>query len=337
MSLQWPPTAGGRLHRDRAGCAAVKVHGGKGVCGLRTGRGRARRREGPHLCSRAGVDGEGTGAPEQLRAPPRGLLPAAAAPRLLPRCAAPGAGAESPPQLLGRPGRVTPPPPVHLSDLTDRMESPEGAGPGGEYGPSPLSSSCAFSAAGFSPSPDPPIRRAKTRRPSGSSRTRPGQRREPGPGASRKRSRRRAGGAQTASPPPCSPRADSGSPGESAPWWVAQSSVLSPLPAEPGRGGGEGLRRTEFGVSDRKGVGVTLTACSRVGFVRPSSDSRDKGREAARGAGLNRVSVRPWGCARAPEASGWRIRAAQRHAHQEWEGCVECPLLASPVNCQGVP
>ncbi|XP_073911545.1 dysbindin domain-containing protein 1 isoform X2 [Castor canadensis] len=130
MSLQWPPTAGGRLHRDRAGCAAVKVRGGKGVCGLRTGRGRARRREGPHLCSRAGVDGEGTGAPEQLRAPPRGLLPAAAAPRLLPRCAAPGAGAESPPQLLGRPGRVTPPPPVHLSDLTDRMESPEGAGPG---------------------------------------------------------------------------------------------------------------------------------------------------------------------------------------------------------------
>uniref|UniRef100_A0A8C0WYG8 Dysbindin domain-containing protein 1 n=1 Tax=Castor canadensis TaxID=51338 RepID=A0A8C0WYG8_CASCN len=30
---------------------------------------------------------------------------------------------------VGAPG-LTPPPPVHLSDLTDRMESPEGAGPG---------------------------------------------------------------------------------------------------------------------------------------------------------------------------------------------------------------
>ncbi|XP_032179385.1 dysbindin domain-containing protein 1 isoform X4 [Mustela lutreola] len=72
----------------------------------------------------------GTRAPEQLRAPPRGLLPAAAAPRLLPRCAAPGAGAESPPQLQGRPGWVTPPPPAPLPDPAGRMEPPEGAGPG---------------------------------------------------------------------------------------------------------------------------------------------------------------------------------------------------------------
>ncbi|XP_023101338.2 dysbindin domain-containing protein 1 isoform X1 [Felis catus] len=73
----------------------------------------------------------GTRAPEQLRAPPRGLLPAAAAPRLLPRCAAPGAGAASPPQLQGRPGRVTPTPPAPLPDPAGRMEPPEGAGPGG--------------------------------------------------------------------------------------------------------------------------------------------------------------------------------------------------------------
>ncbi|XP_019268421.2 dysbindin domain-containing protein 1 isoform X2 [Panthera pardus] len=72
----------------------------------------------------------GTRAPEQLRAPPRGLLPAAAAPRLLPRCAAPGAGAASPPQLQGRPGRVTPTPPAPLPDPAGRMEPPEGAGPG---------------------------------------------------------------------------------------------------------------------------------------------------------------------------------------------------------------
>ncbi|XP_046536687.1 dysbindin domain-containing protein 1 [Equus quagga] len=72
----------------------------------------------------------GTGAPEQLRAPPRGLLPAAAAPRLLPQCAAPGAWAESPPQLQGRPGRVTPPPPAPLPDPAGRMEPPEGASPG---------------------------------------------------------------------------------------------------------------------------------------------------------------------------------------------------------------
>ncbi|XP_025716163.2 dysbindin domain-containing protein 1 isoform X1 [Callorhinus ursinus] len=72
----------------------------------------------------------GTRAPEQLRAPPRGLLPAAAAPRLLPRCAAPRAGAKSPPQLQGRPGWVTPPPPAPLPDPAGRMEPPEGAGPG---------------------------------------------------------------------------------------------------------------------------------------------------------------------------------------------------------------
>lgn len=77
----------------------------------------------------------GTRAPEQLRAPPRGLLPAAAAPRPLPRCAAPGAGTESPLQLQGRPGWVTPPPPAPLPDPAGRMEPPEGAGPGGECGP----------------------------------------------------------------------------------------------------------------------------------------------------------------------------------------------------------
>lgn len=72
-----------------AGCARVRSgrHGpqGPGPAGGARGAGRGR------TCA-AGLGGRmlgGTRAPEQLRAPPRGLLPAAAAPRLLPRCAAP--------------------------------------------------------------------------------------------------------------------------------------------------------------------------------------------------------------------------------------------------------
>lgn len=100
------------------------------------------------------MGGWGNRAPEQLRAPPRGLLPAAAAPRLLPQCAAPGAGAESPPQLQGRPGRVTTPPRAPLPGPAGRMEPPEGASPGGECGPSPREpTSCAFPAAARSPFP----------------------------------------------------------------------------------------------------------------------------------------------------------------------------------------
>lgn len=108
----------------------------RGRQGARAGRGgaapvlRGQRRR------RRGGGGGRDPAPEQLRAPPRGLLPAALVPRLLPRCAAQRAGAESPPQLQGRRGRVTPPPPRgRLPGPTGRMEPPEGASPGGECGP----------------------------------------------------------------------------------------------------------------------------------------------------------------------------------------------------------
>ncbi|XP_017517749.3 dysbindin domain-containing protein 1 [Manis javanica] len=74
---------------------------------------------------------KGTQAPEQLRAPPRGLLPAAAgASRPLPRCAAPGARTEPPLQLQGHPGRVTTPLRAPPPDPADRMEPPDGADPG---------------------------------------------------------------------------------------------------------------------------------------------------------------------------------------------------------------
>lgn len=106
-----------------------------GVVVGRVGRGRARSRAGLHLCCWLLEMGRGA-APEAAarpapRAPPRHRGPLAAAPM---RCA------RSPDSVVtravGAPG-LSPPLPTPPADPIGRMESPEGAGPGGESDPGP--------------------------------------------------------------------------------------------------------------------------------------------------------------------------------------------------------
>lgn len=243
----------------------------------------------------------GPRAPEQLRAPPRGLLPAAAAPRLLPRCAAPGAVAESPPQLQGRPGRVTPlPPRAPLPELAGRMEPREGASQGGECNPSPQEPpSCDFPAETRSPflwTSRPLICRAR-----GPRRRSPQFRDPPAPDRSGGIPVRRAGRCRPGAPPGNCPGAGPGAlgprprplvlrapgPGPSAwraPEWAAQSFVLSPLQAQAGiRGMGRAGARVwdpgQRGVRGDAALPAARVLCSaqpslpggRAGRPRPGS------------------------------------------------------------------
>lgn len=107
---------------------------GVGVVG-RVGRGRARSRAGLHLCCWLLEMGRGA-APEAAarpapRAPPRRRGPLAAAPM---RCARSPDSVVT--RVVGAPG-LSPPLPTPLADPIGRMESPEGAGPGGESDPGP--------------------------------------------------------------------------------------------------------------------------------------------------------------------------------------------------------
>lgn len=226
----------------------------------------------------------GTRAPEQLRAPPRGLLPAAAAPRLLPRCAAPGAGAESPPQLQGRPGWVTPPPPAPLPDPAGRMEPPEGAGPGGECGPKcpgvpelrlfPQPDAAPFPPAHSSAAPG-----GRARPPGGSELSLAGaggslawRWGKPGPGQLPGTAPALGGGRTHRVPAPLSSALSVLTAARRAPGWLAQSFVLNPKPAEPGfRGSGHGacLGRSLGSSSARRG-GRRCPPGPRICFVRPS-------------------------------------------------------------------
>lgn len=120
----WGPQAQVRVgKRDRRGA----VRQGNGLQGPTGGASRAGR---GRTCA-AGAEEETAGgrrgrdpAPRQLRAPPRELTPRCLGPPAAARCAAQRAGAESPPQLQGRRGRVTPPPPRgrRLPGPTGRME-----------------------------------------------------------------------------------------------------------------------------------------------------------------------------------------------------------------------
>ncbi|XP_066098788.1 dysbindin domain-containing protein 1 [Saccopteryx bilineata] len=92
----------------------------------RPGSDRGRARVGRGRTCAAGLTEDGVaGAPEQLRAPPRGLLPAAAAPRLLPDALRREQGAES----RGRVAAAAAGPPAP-GDAAGCMEPPESAGPG---------------------------------------------------------------------------------------------------------------------------------------------------------------------------------------------------------------
>lgn len=108
---------------------------GVGVVVGRVGRGRARSRAGLHLCCWLLEMGRGA-APEAAarpapRAPPRRRGPFAAAPMRCARSLDPVVI-----RAIGAP-RLSPPLSTPLADPISRMESPEGAGPGGESDPGP--------------------------------------------------------------------------------------------------------------------------------------------------------------------------------------------------------